>query len=141
MSKVQTKNRTFLGSGLVGGITGAVTTGVLLYVCAVLIQKGSVLNYDLVEEAVISCAFMGAVLGGIISAHRQGRGVLAAGLTAGAADLLLLMLLPPIIVGTPVFSVMTIKLLICCFAGSVCGGVICMGKKHKNTKYRQRRLY
>lgn len=136
MTNREVKQKTVMGSGLRGGIVGVLVTAVLMFACAALIQNENILSYELLQEAVIASTFLGATLAGLLSASRQGRGVLTAGAAAGAVQFVLLTLLSLILVKASIFSVMTIKNLVCCFAGSAFGGALCMGKKHKTTKYR-----
>ncbi len=136
MTNREVKQKSILGSGLRGGIAGVIATAALLFGCAALIQNEIMLTHALMQEAVIASAFLGATLAGIISACRQGRGVLLAGAAAGSIHFLFLILLALLSVKAQVFSVMTIKLIVSCLTGSAFGGVLCMGKKHKTTKYR-----
>lgn len=133
----ETKQRTLPGSALRGGLLGVAATGGLMYGCAVMIQEEFGLSYDLLEEAVIASAFLGATLAGVVAAKRQGRGVLPAGLAAGAVHFLLLVLLGLTFAEEPALNVMTIKAMVCSAAGAMFGGALCIGKKHKNTKYRK----
>ena len=136
MTNREVKRNSLIIGALLGGVAGVIIMAALLYGCAVLIQKETVLTYALAEEAGIACVFLGATLAGVISAKRRGRGVLPSGLAAGGVAFGIVTVIAVVFVNAPIFGVMTIKHLVCCLAGSAFGTVLCVGKKHKNTRYR-----
>lgn len=120
----------------VGAAIGMLITMMAVMVFAALMLSGT-LPETLRDSFVLVSVIMGATLGGVFCAGRQGRGVITAGLSSAVAYVLLVLL------GTMLFQknndeiALTLRIIIAAVAGGCFGGVLKLHRKRKKSRLRK----
>ena len=126
-----------LVSSALGGAVGTILNLVLLFVFAFLISEGKITE-SLSETLVTATAFIGAAVGGAVSAKRQGKGVLVSGVCGGIAFMLIILIINALGGSKGAVGPSTLKLAICAITGGGFGGTLCSGGGRKKRRRRSR---
>ena len=119
-----------------GAAIGMLATMMAILVFAALILTGT-LPEKLRDTFVLVSVILGATLGGLYCAGRQGGGVVTAGLSSAAVYVLLALM------GTLLFgrnsdeTVLTLRIIIAASAGGCFGGVLKLHRKKKKSRLRR----
>lgn len=119
-----------------GALIGLLITMIATLVFAALMLSG-VLPETLLDSFVLVSVIMGATIGGMFCAARQGRGVITAGLSSAAVYVVLAL------VGTMLFQknndeiALTLRVIIAAVAGGCFGGVLKLHRKRKKSRLRK----
>lgn len=124
-----------------GAALGFGVSLVLLLVVAALLL-GGLFSEALADSLILVCVLVGATVGGLYCAGKQGGGVVVAGLCAAGFYVLFILL------GTLLFKrtdikggpqeLLTVKVLIASVAGGCFGGVLKLNRKRKKSKLRRK---
>ncbi len=138
---IQTGKRGLLVNAVRGAAVGFGVSLVLLLAVAAL-MLGGLFSEALADNLILVCVLVGATLGGLYCAGKQGGGVVVAGLCAAGFYVLFILL------GTLLFKrtdvkggaeeMLTAKVLIASVAGGCFGGVLKLNRKRKKSKLRRR---
>lgn len=119
-----------------GAVIGLLVTMMAILVFAALMLSGT-LPETLLDSLVLVSVIMGATIGGVFCAGRQGRGVITAGLSSAVAYVLLAL------IGTMLFQknneeiALTLRVIIAAVAGGCFGGVLKLHRKRKKSRLRK----
>jgi len=119
-----------------GAVIGLLVTMMAILGFAALMLSGT-LPETLLDSLVLVSVIMGATLGGVFCAGRQGRGVITAGLSSAVAYVLLAL------IGTMLFQknneeiALTLRVIIAAVAGGCFGGVLKLHRKRKKSRLRK----
>ncbi|MBP8640693.1 MAG: TIGR04086 family membrane protein [Oscillospiraceae bacterium] len=142
MTKAYNKETVSDGKSLIkhsitGAVIGLFATMLALLIIAALMVSG-VLPESLRDSFVLVSVMLGATIGGVFCAGRQGRGVITAGLSSAVAYVLLILL------GTLAFKrnsdeiSLILRIIIAVIVGGVFGGVLKLHRKNKKSHLRRR---
>ena len=128
--------KTLIKHSVAGAIIGMLITMAAILIFAALMLAG-VLPETLRDSLILVSVIVGATVGGVFCAGRQGGGVVVAGLSSAAAYVLLVLL------GTMLFKknsdeiALTLRIIIAALAGGCFGGVLKLHRKRKKSRLRR----
>jgi len=122
---------------VIGGAVSLAASLILLLLFALLLDS-ELLPESIGEELVITAVFIAAVFGGLLAAKRNALSPMPGGICGGVCFLIIILLITALRPDSQVFSVMTIKLLICALSGGAFGGLLA-GKRKFSKKRKKRR--
>jgi len=122
----------------IGAAVAILMTLLLLLAAAALIADGKIAS-EHAAKMVMLCVFLGALLGTLLTAAKQGRGVLTAAALRCVMYLVLLIVFAAAVGTHRIFSAAFFKSAICAAAGCVLGGTVLAYRKSRPVKRRKRR--
>lgn len=120
----------------VSAALGILLTMAAIFVFSVLIASGAIPE-SLSDTLILVSVILGATLGGLYCAGRQGGGVVIAGLSSAAAYILLILVFTLLFGRKSGETALTFRIIIATVAGASFGAVLKLHRKKKKSKLRR----
>lgn len=128
--------KSLIKHSVAGAIIGMLITMAAIIIFAALLLTGA-LPETLRDSFILVSVLVGAMLGGVFCAGRQGRGVITAGLSSAAAYVLLVLLVTMFFKKNGDEMALTLRIIIAALAGGCFGGVLKLHRKRKKSRLRR----
>lgn len=115
---------------LPAALAGLITTLVLMFICAILVQRGA-LPETFITPLALACLAIGSAVAALLSARRAPGGKFLWALGAGALVFLILLVGGALLLRQPVHMLRIVVSLLCMLVGAALGGFAGAGQRSK----------